>query len=100
MNVAHSVEELRHLPLPCPDYAGIGVTGGCDTERGGQIEVTTAVRVPNKAASGSLPNNWPRTVWIEESHIPRFVEAEQVQNSFGWRCHQMGRQAVDRWQTE
>ena len=59
MHVAHRVQEFRHLLLAGLDDSWIGMAGGGDAKRGGQIQIFFAVGVPDMNAFGAFPDNRP-----------------------------------------
>src|SRR5437016_2023149 len=85
MNIAHRVQQLRHLLLTRLDDPPIRMTGGGNSKCGCQIEVFFSIRVPNVNAPRALPNNRPRAVRSDERDVARFVVAEKLKNFLGSR---------------
>ena len=84
MHVAHRVQEFRHLFLPGFDNVGIGVTGGGNAKRGGQVQIFFPFRIPDVNALRTLPDNRPRAVPFGEQHVTRFVIAQQPDGFLGF----------------
>ena len=82
MHVAHRVQQPGHLLLAGLDDVRIGVAGGGDAKRGGQIQIFFPVGVPNENTLGAFPDNRPRTVGFEKGDISRLEIPEQLQNLF------------------
>ena len=83
MHVAHGVQKPGHLLLTGLDDARVGVTGGGNTKRGGQIEIFFSVSVPNVNVLGAVPNDGPRTVRLNEHDVARFVITQRAENLTG-----------------
>ena len=76
MNVAHGMEQFRHLTLTGFHDAGVRMTRGGDTESGGQIEILFPFRVPDVHSLRSLPDDGPEAVGINMGDVARFKVAE------------------------
>lgn len=72
VDIAHGVEQSVHLSLRGLDDRGVGVAGGGDPERGGQIEVALVVDVPDVDALSAIPDDGPLTFGVDEGDVGRF----------------------------
>jgi hypothetical protein len=82
MNVAHGMEEARHLLLSRANDVQICMPGGRDTKRCRQIQVSFSFSVPHMHPPRSLPNDGPSAFRIQMSDIPRFKLAEEIKDLF------------------
>ena len=85
MHVAHRVQQTGHLFLPGFDDARIGVAGGGDAKRRGQIQILFPFGVPDVHVPGAFPDDRPRTVRFDEGNVARFKVAKPLQNGLGFR---------------
>src|SRR6185436_8533962 len=70
MNIAHGVEQPRHLLLSSANDSGVGMPGSSDTKRPSQIQVSFSFRVPYTHSLSSLPHDGPSPFWVQMSDIP------------------------------
>ena len=80
MHVAHGVQKPGHLGLPGLDDAQVGMTGGGNAKRGGQIEIFFPVRVPDVNVPGAVPNDGPGAVRLHKHNVARLVITQPVKN--------------------
>ena len=95
MNIAHGVEQARHLLLSRANYPGVRMPGGRDAKGSGQIQVPFSFRVPDMYSPGAFPNNGPTAFRIQMRDIPRFKLAEEIKDLFRRQapfagCHLLG----------
>ena len=83
VHVPHRVEQRCHLPLPGFDDARIGVARRSDAECRRQVEIFFSVGVPHVHALGALPDDWPRTIRLNERQVARFVALQELKDLAG-----------------
>ena len=84
MHVAHRVRQPGQLPLPGFDDARVGVAGGGDAKRGGQIEIFFAVGVPDIDIPGAFPDNRPRAVRFNDGRCCAIRNRAAIEESLLW----------------
>jgi hypothetical protein len=76
MDVAHTVDEFCCLLLNGGDHTGMGMTDGSDTKRGGEVEISIAIDIGDKATGGGFPEDGEAPLLIQVGDIRIFDRRE------------------------
>ena len=80
VHITHRMKQLSHLFFSCLHHPRVGMPGSRYSERRCQIEIFFSLHIPNVDTARAFPNDWPRTVRLDERDIARFVRAQRLED--------------------
>lgn len=71
MNISHPVQKPLHLIAGCSDDIPVAVAASGDTEGRSQIEIFSALNIPDMISLRAFPDDRPGPILCKEGNIAR-----------------------------
>ena len=84
MHVAHGMQERAHLLLPGAHDMRVRMAGRRHAECCRQVEILASFHIPDEHAARPVPDDGPGAVRFHESHVARFVSAQEVEGGLSF----------------